>query len=90
MKYIEQIRKLMTQCKSIEELVDAIIKEKIPAMYMRLANEETKKEQGKNQDEIWHRFLVETGTTPVNKWENIINYSVVLISDDLRKIKVLK
>ncbi len=80
----------MKQSKSIEKLIDALGKEYFSAIYMRQADEELKKEQGINQDEIWHRFLVETSVTPVNKWENITNYTTVLISNDLREIKVVE
>ena len=90
MDNIEKIKDLMKQAKSIEELIDTISKEELTAFYMRHVDESLKKEQGINPAEIWHRFLVETGSTPVNKWENISNYTVVLISDDLREIKVLK
>jgi hypothetical protein len=90
MDNIEKIKELMKQAKSIEELIDVISKEEITAFYMRQADDSLKKEQGVNTAEIWHRFFVETGSTPVNKWENISNYTVVLISDDLREIKVLK
>jgi hypothetical protein len=89
MDNIEKIKELMKQAKSIEELIDTISKEEITAFYMRHADESLKKEQDINPAEIWHRFFVETSSTPVNKWENISNYTVVLISDDLRELKII-
>lgn len=90
MKAINKIKELMKQSNSIQELIDTIYKEEFSAIYMREANASLKKEQGINQDETWHRFFVETSKTPVNKWENIANYTVVLIRNDLRNMKVIE
>ena len=90
MKAIDKIKEIIKRSTNIEELIAAIKKEEISAIYMRLADEKIKKEQGINPDEIWHRFFVETSVTPVNKWENITNYSVVLISDNLKEMKVIE
>ena len=89
MSNIEKFKELMKQSNSIEELIATIKKEEFTAVYMRQADDELKKEHGINQEEKWHRFLVETSITPVNKWENVINYTVVLISDDLKKMKII-
>ena len=89
MNAIDKIKILMDKSKSIEELIDALGKEVFSAIYMRQADKSLKKEQGINPNEIWHRFWIETSITPVNKWENITNYITVLISDDLRNIKVI-
>jgi hypothetical protein len=90
MNNIEKIKEIMKQSTSIDELIATIRKEEIPSVYMRQADETLKKEQGINPDEIWHRFFVETSLTPVNKWENITNYTTVLISNDLQEMKVIK
>ena len=90
MKAIDKIKEIIKRSTNIEELIAAIKKEEISAIYMRLADEKIKKEQGINPDETWHRFFVEASATPVNKWENITNYSVVLISDDLKEMKVIE
>jgi hypothetical protein len=90
MNNFEKIEEIMKRSTNIEELIDAFKKDEISAIYMRQANEELKKEQGINPEEIWHRFFVETSKTPVNKWENITNFTVVLISDDLQEIKIVE
>lgn len=90
MKPIDKIKQLMTKCKSIDELIDAINKEEFSTCYMRQADETLKKEHDINPNEIWHRFWIETSATPVNKWENVTNYTTVLISDDLREMKVVE
>ena len=90
MKPIDKIKESMKQSKSIEELIEALGKEEFSSFYMREANASLKKEQNIKPDEIWHRFWVETSTTPVNKWENIANYTVVLISDNLQEMKVIE
>ena len=89
MNNIEQIQELMKQSKSITELIDAIRKAEIPAIYMREADNPLKKQYGLDVNKKWHRFFVETSLTPVNKWENISNYSMLLISDDLQDIKII-
>ena len=90
MEHIDKIKQLMTQCKSIDELIDSIGKNDISAVYMRLADEQLKNENNIDLNEKWHRFFVETDSTAVNKWENITNYTIVLISDDLRQMKIIK
>ena len=89
MKPIDKIKELMKQVKSIEELIEALKKEDFSTFYMKQADDVLKKRLGINSSEIWHRFWVESSVTPVNKWENITNYITVLISDDLREIKVI-
>ncbi len=89
MNPIDKIKELMKRYKSIEDFINALGKEEFSAIYMRQADESLKKELGINPDEIWHRFWIETSVTPVNKWENVTNYTTVLISDDFLEIKVL-
>ncbi|MBN2591686.1 MAG: hypothetical protein JXA96_17605 [Sedimentisphaerales bacterium] len=90
MKPINKIKELMKQCKSIDELIVALGQVNFSACYMKQAYQSLKKEQGINPDEIWHRFFIETSATPANKWENIINYTVVLIRDDLQEMKIVE
>jgi hypothetical protein len=89
MKYIDKIKELMKQSKSIEDLADTLIKSDFSVCYMKEANDNLKKEHGIETNEKWHRFLVETGSTPVNKWENITQFTVILISDDLQEMKII-
>ena len=89
MKHIDTIKELMKQSASIKELIIAIRQSEIPAVYTRYADKALKKKHGIKQHEKWHRFFVETSLTPVNKWENLSNYSTVLISDDLQEMKVI-
>ena len=90
MKNIDKIKELMKQSKSIEDLVDTLIKTDFSVCYMREANDNFKKEHGIISDKKWHRFFVETGSTPVNKWENISQFTVILISDDLQEMKIIE
>jgi len=90
MKNIDKIKELMKQSKTITEFVDTLIKTDIPVCYMRQANDSFIKEHGIQSDKKWHRFFVETGSTPVNKWENITQFTIILISDDLQEIKVIE
>ena len=89
MKNIDKIKELMKQSKNITELVDTLIKTDIPVCYMREANDSFKKDHGLEANEKWHRFFVETGSTPVNKWESISQFTIVLISDDLKEMKII-
>ncbi|MBN1975043.1 MAG: hypothetical protein JW787_15485 [Sedimentisphaerales bacterium] len=89
MDNIDKIRELMKQTKSIIELVNVIRQNEFPAVYMREADDSLKKQNNIDINEKWHRFFVETGSTPVNKWENITKYTTVLISDNLQEMKVI-
>ena len=89
MKHIEKIKEFMKQSKSIEDLIDTLMKSNIPVCYMREASDSLKKEQDIKTDEKWHRFFVEIGSTPVNKWENISHYTVILVSDNLQEMKII-
>ena len=77
MKNIEILKELMKKSQNIENFINAISKQEFSAIYMRQADETLKKELGINPNEIWHRFFVETSVTPVNKWENVTNYTTV-------------
>ena len=89
MKHIEQIKSLMRQSKSISELIDAIKNDDIPAWYMIEADESFKKEHGIKVNEKWHRFFVETDSTPVNQWENLPHYTNLIIRDDLSEMRII-
>ena len=89
MKYIDQIQKLMKQSKSISELNDALRHADIPAWYMIEADESFKKEHGINVNEKWHRYFIETDSTPINQWENLTHYTVFITRDDLSEIRII-
>ena len=89
MKNVDKIKELMKQSKSIEDLIDALMKTDFSVCYMKEANGTFIKEHGINSDIKWHRFFVETDSIPVNKWENISQYTIILISDDLQEIKII-
>lgn len=90
MKYLKQIEELMKSSKSIDELINAIKQSEIPAFYMRQADDSIKMKLDISIDEKWHRFFVETSSTPINRWENMPHYSQIVISDNLDEIKILK
>lgn len=90
MNNIDKIKELMKQSKSISELVDTLIKTDFSVCYMREANDNFKKDYGLETNKTWHRFFVETGSTPVNKWENISQFTIILISDDLQEMKIIE
>jgi len=89
MKNIDQIRELMKQSKSIAELGDALKDADITAFYMGEAGDSLRTEHGIDPDEKWHRFGVETDLTPINEWENLPQYTIVVISDDLQQLRVI-
>lgn len=89
MKHIDQIRALMEQSESIAELGGALKEADIPAYYMAEADDSIKKEHGINLEEKWHRFGVETDLKPINKWENLPQYTIIAISDDLQQLRVI-
>ncbi len=89
MKHIDEIKLLMKQSSSIADLSDALKQADIPAWYMKEADDAFKKKHGIAMNEIWHRFFIETGSTPVNKYENVPNYTILLVSDNLKEIKVI-
>ena len=80
----------MNQSKSITELVDILMKTDFSVCYMKEANDSFVKKHGIKSDKKWHRFFVETGSTPVNKWENITQFTIILISDDLQEMKIIE
>ena len=89
MKHIHQIEELMKRSKSIDELTDAIKQAEIPAWYMCEADESFKREQGINVNEKWHRYSVETSSTPINQWENLPHYTNIVISDNLKEFRIV-
>ena len=89
MKHIDQIRKLMKQSKSISEFTDALKKADIPAWGSVEIDESFKKEHGINVNEKWYRFFAETGSAPINKWENLPVYTVFIIRDDLTEMRII-
>jgi hypothetical protein len=86
---IDKIKDLMKQTETIAELIAAVRQTEIPAVYMREVDNLSKKQYSIDINKKWHRFFVETGLTPVNKWENLSHYSILLISDDLQEIKII-
>ena len=89
MKHIDQIQKLMKQSKSISEFIDALKNADIPAWGSIEADESFKKEHGIDVNEKWYRFYAETGSTPINQWENLPHYSYLLIREDLTEIRII-
>jgi len=89
MKRITQIRKLMEQSKSIPEFTEALKNADIPAWDSIEVDESFKKEQNINVNEKWYRFFAETDLTPINKWENLPHYTVFIIRDDLREMRII-
>ena len=79
----------MRQLKSISELNDSLRHADIPAWYMIEADESFKKEHGINVNEKWHRYFVETDSTPINKWENLPHYTVFIVRDDLTEMRII-
>jgi len=90
MKNVDKIKEVMQKSKSINELVDTLMKTDFSVCYMKEADDNFKQEHDIESGEKWHRFFVETGSTPVNKWENISQFIVILISDDLQEIKIIE
>jgi hypothetical protein len=90
MKHIDQIKELLKKFKSIDELSNAIKQADIPAWYMQEADESFKNEHGIKTNESWHRFFIETDSTPMNKLENLPHYTILLISANLNEIKVIE
>ena len=90
MNNVDKIKDLIKKAKSIEELIAAIRQAEIPAVYMSEVDNSFKKHYGVDKNKKWHRFFVETSLTPVNKWENISNYSMLLISDDMQETKLIE
>ena len=66
------------------------MKTEIPVFYMKEANDSFMKEHSIKSEKKWHRFFIETGSTPVNKWENISQFTIILISDDLQEMKIIE
>jgi tRNA U38,U39,U40 pseudouridine synthase TruA len=89
MKHIDEIRKLMKQSKSISEFTDALKNADIPAWGTTEADESFKKEHGINVNEKWYRYFVETDSTPINQWENLPHYTVLIIRDDLSEMRII-
>jgi hypothetical protein len=89
MKYIEQIKSLMKQSKSISEFTEALKNADIPAWGTTETDESFKKELGINVNEKWYRFFAETDSTPINQWENLPRYTVFIIRDDLAELKII-
>ncbi len=90
MNNIEQIKDLLKKTKSIAELIVAIRQAEIPAVYVSEIDNSFKKHYGVAKNRKWHRFFVETSLTAVNKWENISNYSMLLINDDMQETKLIE
>ena len=90
MKHIDQIQTLMKQSGSIADLSDALQKADIPAWYMTEADDSFKTAHGIHISEKWHRFFVETDSTPINKWENLPHYTNIVISDNLKELRIIK
>ena len=79
----------MRQSKSISEFTDALKAADIPAWGTTEVDESFKKEHGINVNEKWHRFFVETDSTPINQWENLPHYTNIIIRDDLTDIRII-
>ena len=90
MKFIKQIEELLKQSESIDAFFNALKQANIPGWYMKTANDSFKKEHGIGINAIWHRFFIETGSNPVNKFENVPDYTILLVSDNLKEIKVIE
>jgi hypothetical protein len=90
MKHIDQIKELLRKSESIDALSNAIKQVDIPAWYMKEADDAFKKEHGIDINEIWHRFFLETDSTPLNKLEKLPHYTMILVSDNLNEIKVIE
>jgi len=89
MKHIDQIQKLMKQSKSISEFTNALKNADIPAWGTVEVDESFKKKCGINVSEKWHRFFVETDSTPINEWENLPHYTVFIVRDDLSEMRII-
>lgn len=89
MENIDQIRKLMMQSSSIADLSDALRRGDIPAWYIIEADDSFKTAHGINVNEKWHRFFVETDSTPINRWENLPHYTNLVIRDDLQELRII-
>ena len=90
MKYIDQIQMLMKRSAGIADLSDALRKADIPAWYMIEADDSFKTAHGIDVNEKWHRFFVETDSTPINEWENLPHYTNIVISDDLKELRIVE
>jgi hypothetical protein len=90
MKPIEQIKFLMRQSKSISEFTEALKNNDVPAWGPIEIDESFKKEHGIKVNEKWYRFFAETGSTPINKWENLPHYTIFIIRDDLAEMRIIE
>jgi len=90
MKFLKQIEELMKKSTNIDELINALKQSEIPAFYMREAHDSIKKKLNISMNEKWHRFFIETDSTPINQWENLPYYSQIVISDKLDEIKIVE
>jgi hypothetical protein len=54
------------------------------------ADDSFKTAHGINANEKWHRFFVETDSTPINKWENLPHYTNLAISDNLQELRIIE
>jgi hypothetical protein len=89
MKHIDEIRKLMKQSRSISEFTDALKNADIPAWGTVEVDESFKIEHGIDVNEKWYRFFVETDSSPINKWENLPQYTILVIRDDLTEMRII-
>jgi hypothetical protein len=79
----------MKQSKSISEFTDALKNADIPAWGTIEADKLFKKEHGINVNEKWYRIFAETGSTPINQWENLPHYTILVIRDDLAEMRII-